>query len=217
METRVSFFIVAGYLVPGMVFGFVLSPLAIDLLYKSTLPALSHFVAAVLKSDAAVAVSVITLFGFCSLACAFAIGILLSDMHFKLLEVVGLLRRESDLKHFNKWSASENLANLLGKDWQLREAYVIALTQGPDIYGYAARNRMLGASGFAISTAGVIYLLARWFWTSGVLVVLGMAFILVGASLVRRYREWIAAYAALFLLTERLVKTQPKGSGDNED
>lgn len=216
METRVSFFIVAGYLVPGMVFGFALSPLAIDILYKSTPPALSHFVAVVSKSDA-VAVSFITLFGVCALACEFAVGILLSDIHFKLLEVVGLLQRESDLRHFNKWSSSENLANLLEKDWRLREAYVLALTQGPDIYGYAARNRMLGASGFALSIAGVIYLSARWFLTSGVLVVLGMAFILVGASLVRRYREWIAAYAALFLLTERLVRTKPKGTEDGED
>jgi hypothetical protein len=202
METRVSFFIVAGFLVPGIVFGFALAPLALELVSKNGLP--TWLSALPLADSNAVAVSAITFFGFGSLACAFSVGIFLSDLYFKLIESVRFLR-EPDRKIFKELS-SDTLREFLAKDWRLQEAYVISLTQGPDVYGYAARNRMLGASGFAILTAGVIYLCSGWFMFAGALTLLGLMFIVTGASLARRYREWIAAYAALFIVTGRMVK-----------
>jgi len=214
METRVSFFIVAGFLVPGIVFGLTLAPLVLESVSKNGLPAWFSTLPPI-DSDA-VAVAIITFTAFGLLACAFSMGIFLSDLYFKLLESVRLLRGP-DRNIFEAWLSSGTLRELLAKDWLLQEAYVLSLTQGPDVYGYAARNRMLGASGFAVLVAGVIYLCNQWFVLALILILLGITFIAVGASLVRRYRRWIAAYAALFLLTGSMVKLTPKAVGGGDE
>ena len=200
METRVSFFLIAGYLIPGVVFGFLVLPPLLHLLPQPQIGAWVNSANAFTAIDG-VWITVLTFLGLGLLALLFSLGVALSELYYKLIHWSGLVPRDHDKKNFEIWCESKSPEALLKTNWRFKEAYVFALTQGADVYGFAGRVRMMGASGLAITIAGIIYLTQWWWRTSLIALVIGAAMVLLAGFRTRNYQEWIAANAALFLVS----------------
>lgn len=200
MNTRVSFFLVAGFLVPGIVFGFLgLPPLVSLLLSRAQIDNWKDFIVRLSSLDGAW--MVLTSIGLGLLSLLFAFGVTLSECYSKLISKCGLLPGDCDLASFEAWRKLD-LGTLLEADWMCRQAYALALTrQGADLYDFAGRIKLMGASGLAVALAGMLYLFAQWWLAAFVSVPIGIAMIILAGRRTRDFRKWIAAHAALFLVS----------------
>lgn len=166
-QLTVSFFVLAGYFIPGSV------------LMACTIPVLAQRCAGVCPScllrwlDELGAASTVFC-GVVALCVTLALGTILSDGYFLLARLVlsGFGRRAIDV---NK-STDELLT-----DTEYREAYVFHHAGEADFHGWAGRIRVLGGSGLAFVLGGLTLLFNELEPTLGVsAVVAGLTALVVG-------------------------------------
>lgn len=197
MDSRISFFTLSGYLVPGVVF--ITSSLPAILASPQGIRLSTSFSAWIQPSNSSSLLAfVLTLFSFGLLAVAYATGTFLADIYF-------LASREIMRKWF-KGKKSDfyegllkhgNLHALLRSSQRAREAYALYQCVEIDLYAYAGRVRMMGASGLAIACAALIDTPSTSYTTGMLGVSVGLAMVAVSISRNHHYYEWVCICVAV--------------------
>lgn len=200
MQVKPSFFSVAGFLVPGVLFLATLS-LILGPLYVQDIKALSDGIAALVPGTATAAV-VATLVLAIALALAYFVGAVLSDAFtFACRQlVIRRLCRPRLRAKVRGLFAHRTLSDLVQRNMDAREAYVYLSAGGLDLGWYAGRVRMMGASGLAILICGAVSAIANLSCTLTVgFIVVGAIALVVAGYRSNKFDEYVAATAAVLV------------------
>lgn len=222
MGSQFSFFNLAGYLFPGIIFLALLSwPLGrIEFIQKNIIV----FYENISKVDSFPAViALTTAFALPILAIIFFFGILVSESYTFVMTKLFFSEWNSDeFKPDSLYAKLEEkgVDAVLGENWGVREALVLGSIGSSHLYEFAGRSRLLGASGFALVVAGIIYLsfsltCLEYFWSGIISCVFGVLVMCLAYSRHKIYNEFIDINT--FVFYRILKKTNESSTSINGD
>ena len=209
MEIRPTFFSLAGFLVPGIVL--VTTTLFLvresrtwifDLAKVHDLAPGASTAGGFLLTAFVVTVAL----SFC-----FVIGTFLSELFLIIVRLCirGRLAGSNTNEYSTKLLSYGSLNELLKNDLKSRESFALQNTTGLDLYWFAGRNRMVGASGFSCVLASLLGIFAgapttQW----GVLLIFGIIAMAVAAYRMKQYDDYVTATAATLYWLPRTEKRE---------
>jgi hypothetical protein len=205
IEIKPSFFSIAGFLVPGIVFDAAIGCLLLGNHYNAA-KRINEVIAPPILKDVGIAASIVIV--TVGLSGTFVIGAALSET-FSLLRtwIFRPIMKPCRRKYLAHAFRHKSLRGLIRGDVDALESYVYVQTCGLDLDWYAGRVRMLGGSGVGLTiTAFASRSLGYSCVTAWLLVVVSLLLLLVAAMRSYRFDKYVIATAAVLIRTRTNLK-----------
>jgi hypothetical protein len=221
MSSQLSFFNLVGYLVPGIIF-FVLFPQHLLHQFEPVQAVITNFNDLLKNSDSfASGIAFLTALSLPAFAIVFPIGIFISEIYMWIIRKLYLFQWNCNQFDENSLYAQlekKGAETVLIENWVVREALVLNQVGKWDLYGFAGRTRLLGASGFTLILDGIVYFFLAffdhhyWFWFLSFFA-FGYFMMSLAISLHKVYGDFTDINAFVFY---RLLKTTTESDKSSE-